>query len=221
VSAASSLAGAFTELGATFESAHPGTTVSFNFASSGTLATQILGGASADVFASAAPEDMATVQKAGDISGRPVVFARNSLEIVVKPGDPLHIRSLAGLAKAPVVALCVSTAPCGATAEQALRKAGVHLSTAKVTVGQDVATTLAQVTTGDAAAAVVYVTNARTVGHQGVGIPIPASQNVTTSYPIAVVRSTADRALAEAWIAFVLGPTGQRVLRQASFLPPR
>ena len=59
---------------------------------------------------------MATVEQAGDISGRPVIFARNRLEIVVKPGNPLAIHSLAGLAKAPVVALCVTTAPCGATA---------------------------------------------------------------------------------------------------------
>ena len=79
--------------------------------------------------------------------------------------------------------------------------------------------TFAAVTTGDADAAIVYVTNAKTIGSQGVGIPIPTSQNVTTSYPIAVVKSTTDRALAEAWIAYVLGPTGQSVLRQASFLP--
>ncbi len=51
------------------------------------------------------------------------------------------------------------------------------------------------------------------------GVPIPPAQNVTTSYPIAVVKTTTDRALAEAWIAYVLGPTGQSVLRQASFLP--
>ena len=50
-------------------------------------------------------------------------------------------------------------------------------------------------------------------------IPIPASVNVTTSYPIAVVKSTKNRSLAAAWIAYVLGPTGQQVLKAASFLP--
>jgi ABC-type molybdate transport system substrate-binding protein len=43
---------------------------------------------------------------------------------------------------------------------------------------------------------------------------------VTTSYPIAVVRSTKNKPLAQAWIAFVLSPTAQKVLRRASFLPP-
>jgi ABC-type molybdate transport system substrate-binding protein len=50
-------------------------------------------------------------------------------------------------------------------------------------------------------------------------VPIPASVNVTTSYPIAVVKSTRNTSLAQAWIAYVLSPTAQKVLRQASFLP--
>ncbi len=219
VSAASSLTAVFGQLATSFQAKHPGTAIAFNFGSSGALAGQIQQGAPADVFASASPADMATVQQAGDISGRPVTFARNRLEIVVKPGNPLGIHSLAALAKAPVVALCVSTAPCGATAQQALAKAHVTLPTAQVSLGQNVDATLAEVTTGDADAGIVYVTNAKAVGSQGVGVPIPPTQNVTTSYPIAVVKSTTEPALAEAWIAYVLGPTGQSVLRQASFLP--
>ena len=221
VSAASSLTGAFGQLEATFHDLHPGATVAFNFGSSGALATQIQQGAPADVFASASLGDMATVQQAGDISRTPMIFARNRLEIVVKPGNPLGIHSLADLTKASVVALCVTTAPCGSTAQRALAKAHVTLPVAKVSLGQNVDATLAEVTTGDADAGVVYVTNAKTVGTQGVGVPIPPSQNVTTSYPIALVKGTTDRTLAQAWIAYVLGPTGQSVLRRASFLSAR
>ena len=76
-------------------------------------------------------------------TGQPVIFARNSLEIVVKPGNPLGIHSLADLTKANVVAICVSSAPCGATAEQALKKAHVTMPASKVTLGQDVDTTFA------------------------------------------------------------------------------
>ena len=105
--------------------------------------------------------------------GKPVTFARNSLEIVVKPGNPLGIHSLADLTKAKVVSICVSSAPCGATAEQALQNADVTLPASKVTLGADVDATFAAVTTGDADAAIVYVTNAKTVGDQGVGRPDP------------------------------------------------
>ena len=219
VSAASSLTATFTRLGKGFQSLHPGTTISFNLGSSGTLATQILQGAPADVFASASTQDMGPVRQTGDVSGTPVIFARNSLEIVVKPGNPLGIHSLADLAKASVVAICVSSAPCGATADQMLKKADVTIPTAKVTLGQDVATTMAAVTAGDADAAIVYVTNAKSVGSQGMGVPIPASLNVPTSYPIAVVKSTKNKALTQAWVAYVLGAAGQKVLRQAGFLP--
>ncbi|MGA3147621.1 MAG: molybdate ABC transporter substrate-binding protein [Acidimicrobiales bacterium] len=219
VSAASSLTDAFGALATKFKAAHPGTDIGFNFGSSGTLATQITQGAPADVFASASPSDMATVQKAGEVLGTPVTFARNSLEIVVKPGNPLGIHSLADLTKAHVVAICVSTAPCGSTAALALKKAHVTIPASKISVGTDVDATFAEVTTGDADAAIVYVTNAKKVGDQGVGVPIPSSVNVTTSYPIAVLKSTKNRSLALAWVAYVLGPTGQSVLRAASFLP--
>jgi len=221
VSAASSLTHAFGQLGTMFQSAHPGTTITFNFGSSGTLATQITQGAPADVFASAAPAQMDQVKSAGDVAGTPVVFARNSLEMVVKPGNPLGIHSLADLTKANVVAICVSSAPCGATAGQALEKAGVTIPTSKITIGQDVDATLAEVTTGDADAAIVYVTNAKSVGAQGVGVPIATSVNVTTTYPIAAIKSTKARSLSLAWIAYVLSPTGQNVLRTFSFLPAR
>ena len=220
VSAASSLTGTFTQLATSFRRLHPGTTVTFNFGSSGALATQIVSGAPADVFASASPSDMATVQAAHLVSGTPVTFARNRLEIVVKPGDPLGIHSLTDLTKAAVVAICVSTAPCGSTARQALAKAGVTLATDKVSLGANVDATLAQVTTGDADAAIVYVTNAVTVGSQGTAVPINPSQNVATSYPIAVLTGSTDRALASAWAAYVRGPVGQATLLRAHFLPP-
>jgi len=220
VSAASSLTATFTQLATSFEHRHPGTSVTLNFGSSGALATQIVAGAPADVFASASPSDMTTVQTAHRVQGVPVTFARNRLEIVVKPGNPLGIHSLADLTKASVVSLCVPTAPCGSTAQEALTKAGVTLATSKVSLGANVDATLAQVTTGDADAAIVYVTNAIAVGDQGVAVPIPPSQNVSTSYPIAVLTPNANRPVASAWVAYVLGPVGRTTLLRARFLPP-
>jgi molybdate transport system substrate-binding protein len=163
---------------------------------------------------------MTTVQQAHLVHGTPVTFARNRLEIVVKPGNPLGIHTLADLTKASVVSICVPTAPCGSTAQEALTKAGVTLATSKVSLGANVDATLAQVTTGDADATIVYVTNAVSVGAQGVAVPIPPSQNVSTSYPIAVLTTAPDRPLASAWVAYVLGPVGRTTLLRAHFLPP-
>lgn len=221
VSAASSLTGVFTQLGRQFQAAHHHTTIAFNFASSSTLALQIQQGAPADVFASASVKDMGGVQKSGDIAGAVSIFARNTLAIVVKPGNPLHIRSLADLTKARVVALCVVSAPCGAAARKALAKSKVTIPIARISLGQDVKSTLAQVTTGDANAAIVFVTDAKTAHGQDVVVVIPTFENVITSYPIGLVKATTNRALAQAWISYVLGPSGQRALRLAGFLSAR
>jgi len=220
VSAASSLTGTFGQLGSRFESAHPGTTITFNLGSSGALVTQIQQGAPADVFASASTKDMTTAQSSGDIVGKPVIFARNTLEIVVKPGNPLGITSLADLNKASVVALCVSSAPCGAAADTDLQENGITIPTSKVTLGTDVKSTLQQVTSGDADAAIVYVTDARTVGEAGQRVSIPAAHNVTISYAMGLVKGTTNAALGRAWIAYTIGAEGQRVLQAAGFLPP-
>ena len=72
--AAASLTESFTQIGKDFEAANPGTKVTFNFAGSSALATQINQGAPADVFASASPATMKTVTDAGNADGTPAVF---------------------------------------------------------------------------------------------------------------------------------------------------
>jgi molybdate transport system substrate-binding protein len=221
VSAAASLTGAFTDLGKSFEQAHSGTTIHFNFGSSAALVTQIQQGSAADVFASASTKTMDSLVSSGDVQGQPTVFAKNKLEIVVKPGNPLGIKSLTDLPKAKTVALCASDAPCGAAADTALKNANVTLSPSQVTRGADVKATLAEVTTGDADAAVVYVTDAKTVtSSQGTAVPIPADQNEIATYEIAQVKGSKNGDLDQAWIAYVTGPEGQSVLAAAGFLPP-
>ena len=94
VSAAASLTEAFTKMGADFQKRNPGTTVTFNFGSSGTLATQIQGGAPADVFASADGANMQKLVTGGQVTAEPTVFASNLLTIVVKPGNPKNVKSI-------------------------------------------------------------------------------------------------------------------------------
>ena len=221
VSAAASLTGTFTDLGKSFEQAHAGTTIHFNFGSSAALVTQIQQGSAADVFASASSKTMDDLVGSGDVQGQPTVFAKNKLEIVVKPGNPLGITSLTDLTKAKTVALCASDAPCGAAADKALTQAEVTLPASQVTRGADVKATLAEVTTGDADAAIVYVTDAKTVtAAQGTAVPLPASQQVIATYEIAQVKGSENGQLDQAWIAYVTGSEGQSVLAAAGFLPP-
>ena len=220
VSAASSLTGAFTKIGRDFESANPGASAKFNFASSSTLATQIEQGAPADAFASADTANMAKLRDKGLLSGTPEVFARNQLVIVTKPGNPKHVKSLADLANAGTIALCGADVPCGKYAEQALKNAGVTIPESSITRGVDVKATLSSVTTGDANAAVVYVTDAKSAGSQVETVTIPAAQNVVATYPIAGLKASDQQATVQAFIAYVLSPAGQSTLQSFGFLPP-
>jgi len=78
VSAAVSLKNAFEEMAGQFQQIHSGQTVSFNFGASGDLATQIIGGAPADIFASAAQKDMNGIEKKGLWHPAPALILRKT-----------------------------------------------------------------------------------------------------------------------------------------------
>ena len=222
VFAASSLTEAFTKLGSQFERKYPGTDVRFNFLASSELATQIQQGAPFDAFASA---DDATMQKAidsGDVtpSSPPSVIARNRLAIVVERGNPERIEGLADLSDPDlVVVLCGDAVPCGKYAAQAFSYAGVSVNpTSKAESAKAVVTT---VTTGEADAGVVYVTDVKAARGAVSGVRIPAAQNVIATYPQAVARDAPNGVGAKAWVLFVTSKAGQKTLREFGFLAPR
>jgi molybdate transport system substrate-binding protein len=220
VSAAASLTEAFTTIKDDFTKANPDATVTINFGSSGQLATQIQGGAPADVAAFADEAPMKTLSDASLLAGTAKVFARNQLVIVTKPGNPKKVSSLADLATVGTVSLCAETAPCGKFAGQALQKAGVTVPTTSITRGPDVKATLAAVTEGDAEAAIVYVTDAKAAGAKVASVAIPDADNVVANYPIAVVKASTDQTAATAFEDYVLGSEGRAVLEGAGFLAP-
>jgi molybdate transport system substrate-binding protein len=219
VSAASSLTEVFTKMGADFQKINKGTTITFNFAASSTLASQIQGGAPADVFASADGANMQKVVTTGQVTVDPVDFTANLLTIVVKKGNPKGVERLGDLAKIGVVSLCAAAVPCGKYAAQLLSQDGVTIPTDKVTLGQDVKATLAAVQNGDADAALVYVTDAKAAGSTVTEVPIAASLNVLAVYPIAPVAASQNAKLATAWVKYVLSPVGQKTLAKYGFLP--
>ncbi|HEY6424520.1 MAG TPA: molybdate ABC transporter substrate-binding protein [Pseudonocardiaceae bacterium] len=126
VFAAASLNDAFTAIGKEFEKANPGTTVRFNFAASSTLAGQITQGAPVNVFASADQAQMQRVVSAEPVAGKPVIFARNKLEIAVPKNNPGHVDGLAAFGKPELkTAICAPQVPFGAAAEQVFKAAGI------------------------------------------------------------------------------------------------
>ncbi len=218
VFAAASLKEAFTTIGKQFEAANPGVKVTFSFGASSALATQIISGAPADVFASASPKNMKQVVTAGDASS-PVNFVKNVMEVAVPPSNPAHVASVADLAKSSVkVALCQPQVPCGATALKVFKNAKIIVK--PVTLQPDVKSVLTQVELGNVDAGVVYVTDVHAAGTKVLGVPIPASVEASTEYPIAPISKSGNPALAQAFVAYVLSPAGQSVLAADKFEKP-
>jgi molybdate transport system substrate-binding protein len=220
VSAAASLTEAFTKMGADFQKANKGTTVTFNFGSSAALVTQIQGGAPSDVFASADGANMQKLVSGGQVTAEPTVFASNLLTIVVKPGNPKKVKAISDLPNLDTVSLCGETVPCGKYADQILTQAGVTIPADEITRGADVKATLSAVSTGDADAAIVYVTDAKSAGSTVASVPIPTWQNAYAIYPIAPIAATTNLPLANAWIQYTVSPAGQKTLQSLGFLPP-
>ena len=218
VLAAASLTESFTTLGKQFEEANPGVKVTFSFAASSALATQITDGAPADVFASASTTTMDDVVAAGDATD-PAVFATNSMEIAVPPANPAKVTSLDDLTNAAIkTALCQPQVPCGATAAKVFTNAAITVT--PVTLEPDVKSVLSKVQLGEVDAGVVYVTDVIAAGDKVKGVEIPADVNASTDYPIAPLAHSAHADVAAAFVDYVLSPDGASVLSAAGFAQP-
>ena len=217
VFAAASLTGAFTDLGRQFRD-QTNTNVTFNFAASSTLARQIADGSEADVFASAAEQDLDSLV-AHHLAGKPSVFARNTLEIAVPKDNPKRVGGLADLGAAgATVVLCASSVPCGRLADAVLARAGVKPRT--VSREDNVKAVLTKVALGEADAGLVYVSDVKTAPAGVRGIPIPAAQNAMTGYPIAVLSHSRHASAAESFVGFVLSDAGRKTLARYGFAAP-
>lgn len=219
VFAAASLRDTFTEIGAAFEQVHDDVAVVFNFAGSSDLAGQLAQGAPADVFASADTVTMSRVVDEGLVAGDPVLFAANTLTIVTEPGNPKGITSFDDLGRDGVSAVvCAPQVPCGAATVRAEEATGTELS--PVSEESSVADVLAKVTSGQADAGLVYVTDARAAGDAVTVVAFPESGDSVNSYPIAVLEDSRNPDAARAFVDFVAGPEGLEILGEAGFAGP-
>ncbi|MEV0268291.1 molybdate ABC transporter substrate-binding protein [Hamadaea sp. NPDC050747] len=219
VFAAASLTESFRRIGKDFETAYPGVKVTFNFAGSSALGTQITQGAPADLFAAASPATMKTVTDAGLAEGEPVTFVRNQLVIAVAKGNPKGITGLAGLTQPGLkVALCAEQVPCGAAAKKALAAASVQLT--PVTLEQDVKAALQKVKLGEVDAALVYRTDAQAATADVAAVEFPESATAVNDYPIAVVKNAPNKTAAQKLLEWIRSDKGMAVLTQAGFQTP-
>ena len=220
VLAAASLAGAFSQLAAAFEAREPGVAIELSFAGSQLLATQLLEGAPAQLFASADPAQLDRVAEGRALAGRRG-FASNELGIVVPAASAID--SVADLSAPGVrVVLAGEAVPAGRYAREALAQLGVAEAVAANVRSHesDVRGVVAKLRLGEADAGLAYRTEARRDPALRFH-PLPRRAQVAVRYELALIGSSyrAAEGAAARFAAFVAGPEGQAILAAHGFSP--
>lgn len=220
VFAAASLAEAFRGMGEAFEADRPGSEVTFNFAGSQLLATQIRETAAADVYASADPAQMRRVRQAGRVD-EPLAFATNRMVIVVPARNPADIDEPSDLARqGTTVVLAGRAVPAGRYARKALAHLGLlrQVEPNVVSNEEDVRQALGKVVSATADAAIVYRSDVTTEVACRVAV-VELDVPVEARYLVAATTTSDQPELARAFVDYVRRH-GRPFLRQAGFGAP-
>jgi molybdate transport system substrate-binding protein len=226
---ASSLIDAFGVLANRFEEQNPGVKVKQSFESSSTLLAQIQRGAPADVFASAAEEEMNRAIKDGLVKGEAEVFVKNREIVMVPKDNPANINRFRDVAKPDVkLVLAGKEVPAADYALEILGKAkdeyGAEFEkdvlSNVVSRESDVRASVNRVVVGDADATFGYASDYTPDIRDNVKVvQIPPDLNIVATYPIAALEDAKSPGLAKKWVELVTSEEGQRVLKKWNFKP--
>ena len=172
------------------------------------------------MFASADLTNMGTVTDAGLADGTPTVFTTNTLEIVVAPGNPLGIETLADLAALSTsggkVVLCGPR--CRAAPRRTRSSTGPASPSPRSSEEQNVKAVLTKVQTGDADAGLVYRTDVLAAGDTVEGVEFPEAATAVNEYPVRRARRTVtSRRRSSTWCS---PRDGRRILGDLGFTAP-
>ncbi|HEY8106524.1 MAG TPA: molybdate ABC transporter substrate-binding protein [Gemmatimonadales bacterium] len=231
VFAAASLTEAFGDIAQRFEQENPGTHLRVNYAGSQQLVLQIQQGAQADVFASADERWMKAVTDSGLAAGAPAVFAHNRLVVIVPAANPGRIDRLQDLSRRGLkIVLAAGAVPVGRYSRQALEQLSAapgftadysaHVLANVVSQEENVKAVATKVQLGEADAGIVYRSDVTpSVARVTRMLAIPDEYNVVATYPIVVLRQSANQEAARRFVAYVLSAGGQRALAARGFIP--
>lgn len=240
VFAAASMTETLNQIAEDYKTVDPNVSLTFNFASSGDLLSQIKEGADCDVFISAAPKQMNALDgslkddadKNPDgldelLDGTRIDLLENKVVLAVPEGNPKGIESFDKLADqlgAGEVFLAIgnSDVPVGQYTrkifahygldEQSLADAGV------LTYGSNVKEVTTQVSEGAVDCGIIYATDAYSAGLESVD-EATADMCGQVIYPAAVLRNSAHPDEAKAFLDYLTGEDAGRVFESVGFTP--
>ncbi len=238
VFAAASMTETLTELGTRFEKANPGVKVTFNFASSGKLMDQILEGADCDLFISAAPKQMNSLDVSKDEEKNPdkndyvdgstrIDLLENKVALAVPAGNPKNITSFDDLVKGlqegtVLLAMGGEGVPVGQYTQKIFTHYGLNeadLAGAGVlTYGEDVKAVTTQVSEALVDCGIIYQTDACSAKLTVVDTATEAMCGQVI-YPAAILKKAKNPEAAKAFLAFLQTAEAGEVFQAVGFTP--
>jgi molybdate transport system substrate-binding protein len=222
VSAAASLTDVIKEINKVYIQGKADMTVTPNFASSGTLQTQIENGAPVDVFISAAASQMDNLQKKDLIlteTRRNLLY--NKVVLIVPIDSTLALTSFKDLATDQVKKIAIGdpkSVPAGTYAQQAFDLLGItEQVTPKYVIGADVKAVLSYVENGNIDAGIVYSTDALTSSKVKVVASAPAEVNARVVYPVAVIKASKITGVAQDYVNFLFSAQAKTCFEKYGF----
>ena len=238
VFAAASMTETMNQIAELYKAVAPNVTIIYNFDSSGTLKTQIQGGADCDIFISAAPKQMNQLDSSCDeeknpdrldfvLQGTRINLLENKVALAVPEGNPKNIQSYddlaAGLKDGSVMlAMGNSDVPVGQYTqkilayyelnEEELANAGV------ITYGSNVKEVTTQVSEGTVDCGIIYGTDAFSAG---LAVVDTATKDMCGQviYPAAVMNTTKHEDAARAVLEYLTGGEASAVFEAVGFAP--
>jgi molybdate transport system substrate-binding protein len=193
----------------------------YSFGSTTSLGTQIINGAPADVLMGANATETALLYAQGKCE-KPVVFTRNTLEVVVPKSNPAGIKSVYDLTKSGItVDEAASSVPVGSYTVQVLGQMGLNSAVQANVVSQETsdANVVAKVATGQVDAGFVYLSDYVIDPKDLTLIKVPAWAQPKIQYAMCVVTASPNQSAAQAWQAKVLSRASQAIFVKDGFLP--
>lgn len=223
VFAATSLKDAFEAAAAAWQARGGGSAV-FSFASPSTLAKQIEQGAPADLFASADLDWMDYLAERGLIDAATRANLLGNTLVLIAPADdrrPFTLAKGADLAAfvgdGRLAVGEVNSVPAGKYAKEALTSLGLWAGVeSKLAQTDTVRAALALVARGEAAAGIVYGTDAKSEPRVRVIATFPADSHTPIVYPIARMAASANPDAA-AFLAFLKSDDAAAIYRRYGF----
>ncbi|WP_342426763.1 molybdate ABC transporter substrate-binding protein [Paenibacillus sp. FSL L8-0158] len=226
ISAAASLTDALKEIQHSYESAHTGIQLNFNFGGSGALEKQIEQGAPSDLFLSASKKNMKSLVDQQLIeSDKQKTWLTNELVAVIPADGTMNIASVTDLTKKEVKKVAIGipeSVPAGNYAQEALTKAKLwDTLQSKLVQAKDVRQVLQYVETGNADVGFVYKTDALTSQKAKIAFAVDPKTYSPVEYPIGIIKGSKHIQEAEDFYAYLQSQESLNIMAKYGFTIPK